>query len=374
MLIGFLSVAAAVSLLLVLIVVHEAGHFFAARFFGMQTPVVGLGLPFVGPTWRLGTFKNIEFRLHPLLLGAYVAIPEMDDETANSDDIDIQLKEPKRSFPAWQRMIVSFAGPGANFLFALLLALVTVLFLGVPKDSDTKDFFVAQVSSSASDLVKQKIRSGDQILGLDGSLVEDQFDFIKKLQQKPNQIVSVMIQRDVNKVSSCLVEALETNSSGKLNISLTKKIEYQPVSGIPIFSHLQWAWKYFSDWLMWCVSGLWYLLSAPFRKDGMAPKVTEVHGVFLAVNMISKFIQENASSVLQWGALFSIELGIFNLLPILPLDGGHILFQSLEMVVKPEKLKKTRDYVAQAGLTLILLLSCLIIFNDLRDIIFPAKL
>ncbi|MFN5539105.1 MAG: site-2 protease family protein, partial [Candidatus Melainabacteria bacterium] len=72
MLLTFLSIIGAIGILLVIVVVHEAGHFFAARYFGMQTPVVGLGLPFFGPTWKIGKIQDVEFRLHPLLLGAYV--------------------------------------------------------------------------------------------------------------------------------------------------------------------------------------------------------------------------------------------------------------------------------------------------------------
>ncbi|MDJ0626331.1 MAG: M50 family metallopeptidase [Candidatus Caenarcaniphilales bacterium] len=374
MLVGFLSILGAIGLLLVLIIVHEAGHFFAARYFGMQTPVIGLGLPFVGPTWVVGKFQDIEFRFHPFLLGAYVAIPEMDDESSNTEELNIELEKPKKSFPAWQRMIVSFAGPGANFLFALFLALITVIFLGIPESVDKENFYISQVSANANEDVKAKLRDNDQILGLDNEPVQDQFEFIKKLQSKPNSQVLVWLERQEGNSAFCLKERVKTNSSGRLNISLTKKISYVPVNGIPIISHIEWAWKYFASWLSLCINGLWYLLSAPFRQEIQGPKITEVHGVILATTMIAKFIEQSASSVLQWGALFSIELGIFNLLPILPLDGGHILFQAGELVFDNKKLYKIREYVAQAGLTLILLLACLIIFNDLRDLVFPSQL
>jgi membrane-associated protease RseP (regulator of RpoE activity) len=372
MFIGLLSLLAAIGLLLILIIVHEAGHFFAARYFGMQTPIVGLGLPFFGPTWVMGKIKDVEFRFHPFLLGAYVAIPEMDDESANLEEMGIQLSGPRRSFPAWQRMIVSFAGPFANFVLAFVFALLVVVFIGVPKKSDNETFFVSQVSTSASAEVKQKLKPGDQLIGLQGKEAKNQESFVKSLQKLPNTNVLLWIQRSdtKNKVDYCLTPTIKTNASGKFNISLGANTEYEPVKGIPVLSHLHWAWTYFYNWFSWCVSGLFYLVSAPFRQDVQGPKITEVHGVILATSMIAKFIEQSASSALQWGALFSIELGIFNLIPMLPLDGGHILFQFGEMVSKGNKLMKLREYMSQAGLVLILFLACLIIFNDVRDLVF----
>ena len=61
-----LSVLAAIGLLLILIIVHEAGHFFAARYFGMQTPVVGLGVPFFGPTWIIAKYISVSISINSL--------------------------------------------------------------------------------------------------------------------------------------------------------------------------------------------------------------------------------------------------------------------------------------------------------------------
>jgi regulator of sigma E protease len=373
MLLTAFSLLGAIALLLVLIIVHEAGHFFAARHFGMQTPVVGLGLPFFGPTWKVATFKDIEFRFHPVLLGAYVAIPEMDDESAE-EDMGIKLTQPKRTFPAWQRMVVSFAGPGANFIFAFLLAILTVVFLGVPDPKLSEEFYVNGVAANASKQVKETLKPGDRLLGVNGKTVKNSLEFRKTLETQPKTAAKIWLQREkANKENAfCKEVVLKTDGAGHLNISLSSgKVAYTQVKGIPVISHLEWAWKYFSGWFMLCLNGLWYLLTAPFRHEANGPKLSEVHGVIFATGMIAKFLGQAASSALQWGALFSIELGIFNLIPILPLDGGHILFQGGEIILGGRKLPQLKQYVAQAGLTLILALTCVILFNDLRDLIFP---
>lgn len=366
----FLSILGAIALLLVLIIVHEAGHFFAARYFGMQTPVVGLGLPFFGPTWILGKFQDIEFRFHPVLLGAYVAIPEMDDESSEAE-FDIKLAKPKQEFPAWQKMVVSFAGPGANFAFAFFLALLTAIFLGIPQNIQTDNFYITQISSNASEEVKTKLKENDRLLGIDGKTVKNATEFRQTLEKKPNTNAIIWLQRTEKGREYCLSQTIKTDEGGHLKIALgAGEVKYAPIEGVPIISHIKWGWYYFSTWFMFCLNGLWYLLSAPFRQLADGPKLSEVHGVILATSMVAKFLKQSASSALQWGALFSIELGIFNLIPLLPLDGGHIFFQFTEIISGGKKLPQIRQYVAQTGLALILMLTCLILFNDLRDLIF----
>ena len=366
----FLSVLAAIALLLVLIVVHEAGHFFAARYFGMQTPVVGLGLPFFGPTWVIAKYKDIEFRFHPVLLGAYVAIPEMDDESSEAE-LDIHLTKPKQVFPAWQRMIVSFAGPGANFAFAFFLAILTVLFLGVPSNN-AEMIFIDQVSVNANNDVKQALKSGDRLFGLNGELIKNNTEFRQTLESTPNKHVSLWVERIVGEHKVCTFPVLKTDSQGHLRIALGigHDVSYKQPEGIPIIAHLQAAWQYFAGWFTFCLNGLWYLVSAPFKQLADGPKLSEVHGVIFATNIVAQFLKQSASSALQWGSLLSIELGIFNLIPILPLDGGHIFFQGSEMITRGKKLPQLKQYVGQTGLVLILMLTCLILFNDLRDLIF----
>ncbi|MDX1918134.1 MAG: M50 family metallopeptidase [Candidatus Caenarcaniphilales bacterium] len=374
-LINFLSILAAIGVIFVLVVVHESGHFLAARFFKMQTPVVGLGLPFFGPTFKLGKIEDIEFRFHPVLLGAYVAIPEMDDESSgdNEEAFDIQLSRPKQIFPAWQRMIVSFAGPAANLIFALVLGIFTAFTVGMP-DSENASFYVAQVNAGATSTVKTALKAGDRLLGINGIASEDSLAFRKRLEQLPERDVVVNLQREYAdpKLTLCHSELLKTDSAGHLGISLRNDFDYIPVKGTPVIAHLEWGWKYFSDWFAFCMNSLIYLFGAPFRHEANGPKMSDVHGIILATSFIAKILQQNILSAFQWSAVISIELAIFNLLPILPLDGGHILFQFTEIVSGGRRLIKLRNYVAQAGLTLILILAGLVIFNDLRTLLFPG--
>lgn len=114
---NFFSVLLMLGILSVLIIVHEFGHFIVARFFGFQTPVAGIGLPF-GPSWTIGERWGTQFKVHAMLLGGYVAIPELGDESnASEEAYGVPLK-PFKKFPIWQRALVAVAGVTMNVIFA----------------------------------------------------------------------------------------------------------------------------------------------------------------------------------------------------------------------------------------------------------------
>ncbi len=368
---NYLSIAGAIGILLVLVIVHEAGHFFVARYFGMQTPLVGLGLPFFGGYLSLGRIADVEFRLHPLLIGAYVSIPEMEDE---SDD-EMPLAQPKRAFPAWQRLLVSFAGPAANILFALVLGVILATFVGVPQELG-KAVLVASVSEGSDPIVKEELKQGDRILRVEKSEITEATQLRDELGKKPNTQINVDIQRQFAESGAyCASLILPTNAEGKLGIGLQESIaelKYIPAEGIPVLAQLKAGWDYFARWVEVCFRVLGFLFSAPFRQnEAGAPKLGDVHGIIVATDIIAKSFAEGLDTIINLSALISLELAIFNLLPIMPLDGGHILFQSIEMVSgKNKKLFFFRDMVAQFGLFLMLGLAALVFFNDIRMLFF----
>src|ERR1700679_3884095 len=159
-------------ILSVLIIVHECGHFSVARFFGFQTPVFGFGLPF-GPHIVVGKKWGTEFRIHAALLGGYVAIPELGDES-NKEAFG-ELAEPFRKFPIWQRALVAFAGVGFNILFAYLIMLVMMLTMGeIEHHTMVQEFFPNNNTIAA----KGGMKIGDEIVSIDDHKVRDSSDCV----------------------------------------------------------------------------------------------------------------------------------------------------------------------------------------------------
>ena len=120
-----MSIIIMILLLSFLVLVHEAGHFFAAKALGIKVSKFGFGLP-IGPTLWSRKVGDVEVLVHAFLLGGYVSFP--DDEK----DIDLP-KESKDRFlnrPVWQRMVVISAGVIANIITAFFLVLITSLVWG----------------------------------------------------------------------------------------------------------------------------------------------------------------------------------------------------------------------------------------------------
>ena len=115
-----MSIIIMILLLSFLVLVHEAGHFLAARVLGIKVSKFGFGLP-IGPTLWSKKVGDIEVLVHAFLLGGYVSFPDDEKDT----DLPKDSKDRFLNRPVWQRMIVISAGVIANVITAFFLVLIT---------------------------------------------------------------------------------------------------------------------------------------------------------------------------------------------------------------------------------------------------------
>lgn len=147
-----------------LILVHEAGHFFAAKFFHIKVDKFGFGLPF-GPTLFKKKFGETEFLIHSFLLGGYISFPDDDEASDLPSDSPLRFKNK----PIYQRAIVIAAGVFSNLLCAIVLVFMTGLLWGnLP--SNTYEISVVKVLPCATLSTKSSgIRANDIIYSVNGS-------------------------------------------------------------------------------------------------------------------------------------------------------------------------------------------------------------
>lgn len=126
-----MSIIIMILLLSFLVLVHEAGHFLAARVLGIKVSKFGFGLP-IGPTLWSKKVGDIEVLVHAFLLGGYVSFPDDEKDT----DLPKDSKDRFLNRPVWQRMIVISAGVIANVITAFFLVLITSLVWGKLPSSD----------------------------------------------------------------------------------------------------------------------------------------------------------------------------------------------------------------------------------------------
>ena len=302
----FLAVLVMLAILSILIIVHECGHFFVARLFGFQTPIFGFGLPFFGPSWILGRKWGTEFRLHALLIGGYVAIPELGDESATAQSFGVELK-PFKKFPIWQRMLVAFAGPASNIFFAYIVMIMMLLVLGEPTQQTTVYSLIKENPIAA----QAGIKPDDQILNINGQSVDSPSGAVKLISGHKNEKVIIEVRRNVDGTSQVMDIPVTTNSDGKVGMALGGKgpITYHKNEGDYsniAFSAAEKLWKLsvlMVDALGQLFSGLYANIAHGGKNAaGQAvPGLQDIHGVLAIIKIGADIARQN------WSQLFFLR-------------------------------------------------------------------
>lgn len=168
-----MSIFIMILLLSLLILVHEAGHFIAARAFGIKVDKFGFGLP-VGPTLYKTKIGDVEVLVHALLLGGYVSFP--DDEK----DCDLPMDSPERFMnkPAWQKAIVVSAGVIANVICGIALVILVATVSG-KLPSGNYEIFASEISAPKEASIWQSgLKEGDKILSANGCEIHNAYSLI----------------------------------------------------------------------------------------------------------------------------------------------------------------------------------------------------
>lgn len=167
-------------LISLLIIVHELGHFLAAKLFGVRVVKFGIGLP-IGPTLYSHKFKETEFLIHAFLFGGYVAMIDDETETSEEENEKIPLDSPLRfsNKKAWQKAIILVAGVTMNFLLAIFLIIFTALFYHKLPTGE-QEVFINNiiVENNTSNIINSDIKAGDKILKINDIDVKTANQFI----------------------------------------------------------------------------------------------------------------------------------------------------------------------------------------------------
>ncbi len=176
-----MSIIIMILLLSVLILVHEAGHFLAARAFKMKVEKFGFGLP-IGPTLWEGKIGDVKVLVHAFLLGGYVSFPDDNKEIdLPADSMDRFLNR-----PIYQRFIVVSAGVVANIICAFIFVLLTATLWGhLP--SGKYDIYVNKLLPEMNQVILNSgLKEGDKIIKINGSEIETSYamSMFSKLSKK----------------------------------------------------------------------------------------------------------------------------------------------------------------------------------------------
>jgi membrane-associated protease RseP (regulator of RpoE activity) len=325
--------------LLFSVMLHETGHFVAAKRFGMKITQYFVGF---GTTLWSTTRGETEYGIKVLPFGGFVKIVGM----TSMDEVDPE-DEPRsfRRHPAWQRLIVLFAGSFMHFVLAFVLLFLVAGVIGLDNNNTTQlgpvsscvpssvkafDSSTCTATDQASPAKVAGLRAGDKVVSFDGKAVSNWDALGGDIRATPaNRSVPVVVDRGGQRLTLHVTLATVSGRSGSyLGVEAGNVFQrYNPVRSVT------YAGSMFGTVLTGSVKVIGQLPSAVphlFAKNRASTSAGQVTSVVGAGEITGQVVSANygwqvkVDYILLIMASLNIFVGAFNLLPLLPLDGGHI--------------------------------------------------
>lgn len=333
----------AILLFLLLIVIHEFGHFIAAKILGVRVNefAVGFGPKLFSKKWGETTYS---LKLVPL--GGYCA---MEGEDEDSTD--------KKAFcnkKAWRRFLIVIMGA----VFNLLLGFIIVMIILAP----TKVFTTTTIAEFSPNAVSQEsgLQVDDEILAVDGRTIFSTYDLSYAFTNVDDGKIDIEVLRNGKEVLLKDVKFDTETYEGMQLLTVDFKMygekktfgSYLKYTAKTSMSYVAVIWRSFID-----------LLGGKYG-------ISQVSGPVGVTVVIADVAKQSLLNLLPLMAFISINLGIFNLLPIPALDGGRLLFILCEMIFRKRVPQKYESWVHAAGFILLLAFMVLVLFKDIWSLIF----
>ena len=342
-------------MLLVLVLSHEAGHFFTARFFGVKVEEFGFGIPpRILSLWR--DAKGTLYSLNLLPFGGFVKI--FGEEGGDSD-----RSGSFGSKPASKKAVILASGVLANIVLAFI-ALTLVSGLGAPQAVSEEEggiYLDAKITimdvASDSPAFRAGIMPGDQIPGF--KKIEDVQNFIKQNQGKNISLSLIRVEKTIE--ISALSRQNPPEGEGPLGIALgLVRVEKSPWYLAPV-DGARFTWEI----LKGTVLGLLNLIQSLFKKEALPVEVAGPVGIF---NITSSAINLGFGTLLILIAVLSVNLALINILPFPGLDGGRLFFLLIEVLRGKRISSKTSALAHSLGLAILIMLMLVVTYHDIAKV------
>ena len=344
-----------------LVFFHELGHYLVGRLFRIpaETFSIGFGHEVFGWTDKQGTRWKVGW----LPLGGYVKfVGDMSPASTPVDESVIPPELRDRAFqlrPVWQRFLVVLAGPAANFLLAILIFAAFFATLGAPRTNIVGAIEPRTAAAAAG------LQPGDRIIAVAGRETPRFDDIRSVVMLRPDETVPVTFERggQVRQIEVTLRSDTVTDPFGEkfkrglLGVYPTTEV----LQRLAITEAVPEACRYTLLITRSMIDGLGQMISGQRGTQ-------DVGGPIKIAQIAGQQASLGALPFAQLLALFSINLGFINLLPVPMLDGGHLFFYAVEAVRRRPLSAKALDWAFRGGLAVILALLVFTTINDLASL------
>ena len=343
-----------------LVFIHEYGHYIVGRWFGVgaETFSIGFGREIAGWTDKRGTRWKVGW----LPLGGYVRFTgDMDPASMGKDLHKLAPDIRARAFhakPVWQRALIVAAGPAANFLAAILIFAAFFAIVGIPRTPP----IVGQVQAGSS-AAAAGLATGDRILSVAGREVETFADVRQVVSMRPGETVAIIVDRGGRQMNltSKLREVVEADNFGqrfrigRLGVAPVERPTYERPGALQVIPE---ATEHTVKVTRAMAEGLWQIITGrrPVQELGGPMKMAQIAGQQASLGWFEFF---------QIVALFSINLGFINLLPVPMLDGGHLALYAVEAARRKPLGERAQEWMFRGGLAALMTLLLFTTLNDL---------
>jgi len=334
--------------LALLITVHEFGHFIAAKAFGMRVEKFYVGFP---PAALRRTWGETEYGVGIIPLGGFCKISGMlpEEEVPEGTGDRVYYKK-----AVWKRNVTIAAGPFMNFVAAAVILILFIGVQGVPTATLTLEEVVPGAPAAAAGLV-----AGDTLVGADGATWGTWDEASAYFRANPGEEIALSYRPAAGgperTVDVTLIENPQAPGSGYLGVRAgVQRDRPGPVEAVKL------GLTGFKDVVVGTFTGFWWLFSGKISATGPDGAVGPV-GI---IDVSRQAVQQSWYPILL--AFLSFNLGLINLLPILPFDGGHIAVNLLEKVRGRRLNAKVLERFVAFGTVLLVMLFLFLTFNDVK--------
>lgn len=339
----------------VIILVHEWGHFIAARLTGIRVETFSIGF---GPALWKRRVGATELRVAWIPLGGYVKMAGMIDESLDGEDHITGAADEFMSKRTWQKAFVISAGVIMNGVLAVLLFTSIAWFWGVGEASTAPVLGSLRPEMPAA---RAGLRAGDRVLTVDGLRVDRWEDLALAVHAKPGRRVDLVVLREVDTLRVGLVpeEAVQAGTGKVGLIGIEPEVRVVRVGPLAaVGAGLGRTW-------IECVNA-WQTVAALI--SGRAG-LKDLGGPILIAQMSGESARGGLAVFISFMAFISVNIGFLNILPIPVLDGGHLVYIGIEALIRRPLPSKLKLWIQQAGMVLLLLVMVLVMKNDVMRLV-----
>ncbi|KAA8497421.1 putative zinc metalloprotease [Porphyridium purpureum] len=373
---SFAPTAVGLGILAFIIVVHEAGHFFAARLQGIRVKDFSVGF---GP--KLLAYKppnqETQFTLRLFPLGGFVAFPEASeiDEVTGEE---VKLDDPNllQNRPVRDRAIVVSAGVLANLALAYVTIFGGVTLNGVPSFEYQPGVVISQLADPSGPGARAGLLKNDVVLSINGLPIDRAQDSASvaanRIRTSRTDLLSMTVRRGENTFDLQVQPRRTPDGDAKIGLQLSSNAVVTKRLPNSVLSALSMTNSEFSRLGTQTWTGLSRIASSTFNFGGAnnasGGGVSSVSGPIGVVSMGAEIARTDASALFYFCAVISLNLAIINALPLPALDGGQMAFILAEGLSGRPVPQKVQNTINQTALLVFLLLSGSLIFGDIEKL------